>query len=1036
MIPTTRSQQSSAEHKKKKMSHQDLETVKAIIRALLIADKRPLPVRRFLSEYRNNEGHELPWTKFGFPGALSFLRSITDTVHVFQSCGENYIQATVTEDVQHVQKLVSHQKDSGSSRQVRAPQAPRFCRRQLVPGTVCAKLPITTALPMYVPQLIKNNIYELVSTYSNGIDVHELEEAYLKRYATQLRYRACGFRTLEEFVASLSDILSATRSSTGRVKMHCKNAPASHIGHNTLVLATQRKDSPVGECAAPLWTPQPLPGAQPVQTTPTFAFRPTACAKPRTEPMPVKPSAPSLELSSLPSSKPFSGTRDVHVGSGRPSSRGSSVVPESLQNGGGTPVYGAERVLPQSVLDEIKKVLRKHPEGIWLVEFMQTFQHLQPSDYGFVGILELLERYPDVFVVNRPLQEGDFLVCLTPQEAKASAGDEPLGPFLPPDVVVTLGNQVRSAGPEGLTLDQLLRGYEESHGAPLSLPEHGFTRFAFVLYLTAHLPLFFLSQGKRQFVLRWVGPTKDEEQPKKLADDDTCSAACSLSPRVPPGFATAVPSPQRIVPEVLVPSSPFVQQEGLSKYDYSPVYVSQVFSPHHFYIQRKGNDTSVQLEALMDELEKVYDGHYSDRYGLEDNQVHEGFPCAAPYTYKDGTKDWHRAQVTLLCPDGLSCQVLYVDYGTVGTVLKTELRKLRNHFFRLPAQAIHAKLSHIKPASKAGWTEEATKRFLELTSGDRTLMCQVMEKEGNTFPIFLCDTTTVPERHISDILVEERHAAPVYLDEDGEAEEEEEPAQVGGNTSVYVPPEFPTQTLSPVHMEDVEEDFMSVLRRELNSPLSPRAVKPEYLKTGHSIMVVNYNGRPYLSSANVSALLGFPSDRVLHMLETKEIGFPTVTLYKEQNVNLFNQMASYDVPGVKHKEFLLPQLTLFPLSSVNDLLNLFECPSKKLRQEVTAIINSFDPHSLYWQNVSDDSDTEDVTSLEQQLLDLKCEKMELCDLMMRSSSSVERVDKLRKIEEGIDTLELMLFRKDQRISPEGSQDILDTSFACSSNNNW
>lgn len=37
----------------------------------------------------------------------------------------------------------------------------------------------------------------------------------------------------------------------------------------------------------------------------------------------------------------------------------------------------------------------------------------------------------------------------------------------------------------------------------------------------------------------------------------------------------------------------------------------------------------------------------------------------------------------------------------------------------------------------------------------------------------------------------------------------------------------------------------------------------------------------------------------------------------------------------------------FPFS-VNDLLNLFECTMKRIRQEVTAIVESFDPKSAYW----------------------------------------------------------------------------------------
>ncbi|XP_070384663.1 uncharacterized protein [Dermacentor albipictus] len=164
-----------------------------------------------------------------------------------------------------------------------------------------------------------------------------------------------------------------------------------------------------------------------------------------------------------------------------------------------------------------------------------------------------------------------------------------------------------------------------------------------------------------------------------------------------------------------------------------------------------------------------------------------------------------------------------------------------------------------------------------------------------------------------------------------------------------------------------EEDFMSVLRRELDGPCPARAVKPEYLKCGSCLVILNYEQVPYVTTANVCQLLGWTSDVILQKLETKRIRFPTLVLKKEDHGWLFNQMASYDVPGVKIRQHLAQQVTLFPLKNVVDLLNLFECTVKKLRQEVMAAVCAFDPTSPYWLCSSDDSDSDEGSTLDKQL---------------------------------------------------------------------
>ncbi|KAH9359983.1 hypothetical protein HPB48_002847 [Haemaphysalis longicornis] len=95
---------------------EELETIKAAIRALLIVNRPPLTLRQCLQAFRTSEGQELPYKQHGFRDPLIFLQSLPDTVHLTKTSSETefYISPTVTEDVRHVGNLVSRQKGSAA----------------------------------------------------------------------------------------------------------------------------------------------------------------------------------------------------------------------------------------------------------------------------------------------------------------------------------------------------------------------------------------------------------------------------------------------------------------------------------------------------------------------------------------------------------------------------------------------------------------------------------------------------------------------------------------------------------------------------------------------------------------------------------------------------------------------------------------------------------------------------------------------------------------------------------------------------------
>lgn len=90
----------------------DLQNIKAIIRSLLIVDRRPLTLPQFLSEFKRSEGQELPFRQHGFGDPLDFLLSLPDTVRLTRVGDEAgfYVRPTLTKEVQHIRNLVNGQK--------------------------------------------------------------------------------------------------------------------------------------------------------------------------------------------------------------------------------------------------------------------------------------------------------------------------------------------------------------------------------------------------------------------------------------------------------------------------------------------------------------------------------------------------------------------------------------------------------------------------------------------------------------------------------------------------------------------------------------------------------------------------------------------------------------------------------------------------------------------------------------------------------------------------------------------------------------
>lgn len=88
-----------------------LKSTKAMIRSVLISEKDGVAASRFMRDYREITGEQIPFRKFGHGSLEEFIRSIKDVVFVRTGItGELTYFAVADDATAHIQKLVSKQK--------------------------------------------------------------------------------------------------------------------------------------------------------------------------------------------------------------------------------------------------------------------------------------------------------------------------------------------------------------------------------------------------------------------------------------------------------------------------------------------------------------------------------------------------------------------------------------------------------------------------------------------------------------------------------------------------------------------------------------------------------------------------------------------------------------------------------------------------------------------------------------------------------------------------------------------------------------
>ncbi|XP_028668028.1 tudor domain-containing protein 5 [Erpetoichthys calabaricus] len=228
------------------------------------------------------------------------------------------------------------------------------------------------------------------------------------------------------------------------------------------------------------------------------------------------------------------------------------------------------------------------------------------------------------------------------------------------------------------------------------------------------------------------------------------------------------------------------------------VLVETVVSPSQFYVRFNETEDCKLLLNMMIEMRVCYSSkEASQRYRLPENFFRVGQVCCV----ETSTLWFYRGIVHRIISEQY-VEVHYVDFGNFDQVEKNRVKFLKCVYSKLPAQAVPATLTWIKPF-KDTWSETAISVFQKFCWA-RPLVALIHKYVNGILHLFLCDTYTQEDIYIHTVLQIQGYAVPCNLEDISEVTPSENQ------------PHSPCQPLTP-DGSDATDDFSDLPELELIS---------------------------------------------------------------------------------------------------------------------------------------------------------------------------------------------------------------------------
>ncbi|XP_051766981.1 tudor domain-containing protein 5 isoform X3 [Ctenopharyngodon idella] len=374
---------------------------------------------------------------------------------------------------------------------------------------------------------------------------------------------------------------------------------------------------------------------------------------------------------------------------------------------------GTAGTVSRELKDKLRKVVAENGNGISIhnlpTEYKRMYgEELPVSQCGFLSVTEMVGALSDTFSIQRGADESEnhwMVVEFKPNDTQPTKSE--LSP---------------------------------SHGTTFSPTDESQNPSSKAYYFSCAE-----SAWEREEVEQSIDPQESDAELR--VTNKTIHQMGDLFPELMVSHVSVVP-PDAVRSQKLKPPNRRKERELV------PVLVEQTESPSHFYIRFSQNKEARALENMMIEMRSCYSyPDVAERYRLPDAYVRPGqVCCVAPRDM------WFYRVVIHEVFSGTEVKVYYVDFGDITKVERNSLRFLKACYADLPAQAVPAMLSGVRPITSI-WTQSAISSFQRMCC-ERTLVAAIHSYQDNFLLLFLCDTNTEEDVYVHLALQKEGHALP------------------------------------------------------------------------------------------------------------------------------------------------------------------------------------------------------------------------------------------------------------------------------------
>lgn len=728
----------------------DIKEVKSIIRGLLTSCAEDMTVGKLRHDYRNQEGHDIPFYDFKFRDVTSFLRSIPDVCEVFDNPYGPYaiVRLVESEKSAHISSLVKRQRPSTKARR-RPPSFGRILyripHRRAPPKPDVYSTPkseFSTRKPVISGVSSRLNVLapEFNARVSNSSKVREVLSPEVPNCDSISRQ---GNLVEDAAIPSSSHIEELpTEISETDLKIYLKNVIANHealfIGLDELEESVNLSLSLLG-CNVPVDRERI---ENTLRTMPEFVLSggKVCCISMLNQDF----ESPDID------SKFENGENNC--------TEMEEDVNQSVQNN-----LVEELAFPscssesndrvQRLERNLYSMMKDCSDGILISELIQNYKmrFAAPLNLQILGCKsteELVNKLRTIFSCEH-LENGDIKLypAWLPKSRrngckKINLNSSTITSFVTPLIKRNVQWLMQNY-PNGIPSKDFKDKYKDTFYGEVDLTEMGFSSF-----------MDFFSCLEREGVLQicisdsdtWLVPTSTPieipvvEDPLPAIPLETEEDLEQLKTR----FPNDVIGLDDHIEQVIIPS--WVVQGCMIE-----IYVQEVHNPHNFWVNFVGELYHAALDTLMDDMQAFYCS-YNHSYRMPTELLRKGQDCVCLYN-----EEWNRARVIRLV-NSKEVEVFFYDYGT-DSIIKTEfVCFLHSSFSKIPGQAVRAVLANISPKGDK-WSKGSAQRFLSLIL-NRPLIGIVhnVDRQSSVLSLFLCDTNGTEDLYISDVLKAEGYA--------------------------------------------------------------------------------------------------------------------------------------------------------------------------------------------------------------------------------------------------------------------------------------